>query len=356
MNPIAPGQQCRGIPALVAGLLFVAFWFCPRQAAAQTETNDMVFTLTEENDSLANPMGSHQDRHYTQGIRFILLWGDTNFPKLSAGLNRTVPAFGLTPTAVNFGLVVLGQHMYTPENILINPPDPADRPYAGWLYSGFVVQRRGKTSQGIPAMENLEVDLGIVGPSSTAGYFQKLVHGEFFPDDVPQGWDSQLKTEFAALIRYDRLWRLSFNDNWARNLDLIPHVAGYLGNVKIAAETGAAIRFGHNLPADFGSQLNDAAPASVRDLSNNPPDFSAYVFFRADGRAIAHNLFLDGNTFRDSASVTRNPYVFDLSYGAALQWRYFEIAYTHVNRSDEFQGQKGHDNFGSFSLRFRFDI
>ena len=42
--------------------------------------------------------------------------------------------------------------------------------------------------------------------------------------------------------------------------------------------------------------------------------FSAYVFAGVDGRAIARNLFLDGNTFEGSRSVNKMNLVGDLSW------------------------------------------
>ena len=45
---------------------------------------------------------------------------------------------------------------------------------------------------------------------------------------------------------------------------------------------------------------------------------SLFLYATAEGSAVAHNLFLDGNTFRDSPSVDRQPWVGGGELGALL--------------------------------------
>jgi hypothetical protein len=82
--------------------------------------------------------------------------------------------------------------------------------------------------------------------------------------------------------------------------------------------------------------------------------FGWYVTAGVDGRAIARNIFLDGNTFRDSRSVDKEPFVGDLHWGVVLAWRRVRVSYTHVVRTREFTTQGKHDEFGAFSLSTSF--
>lgn len=68
----------------------------------------------------------------------------------------------------------------------------------------------------------------------------------------------------------------------------------------------------------------------------------------------ARNIFLDGNTFRDSRSVDKEPLVGDLQFGIAVTWRNVRLSYTHVLRTREFKTQGEADDFGAFSLSVRF--
>jgi len=92
----------------------------------------------------------------------------------------------------------------------------------------------------------------------------------------------------------------------------------------------------------------------LSSLGSRPKgDFSAYAFFTADGRFVAHNIFLDGNTFRDSHSVDKKHWVADLTVGVALIYGRFTLAYTNALRTKEFDGQDRASRFGSVSASFQ---
>jgi hypothetical protein len=49
--------------------------------------------------------------------------------------------------------------------------------------------------------------------------------------------------------------------------------------------------------------------------------------------------------------------VYDLSWGVAVALgRYFELSWTQVTRSLEFDGQQGKDVFGSINFTFKFSF
>ena len=73
-----------------------------------------------------------------------------------------------------------------------------------------------------------------------------------------------------------------------------------------------------------------------------------------EGRAVAHNIFLDGNTFGNSPSVDKKLLVGDLQFGVAVTFSNMRVAYTHVLATEEFHGQGRGDAYGSFSFSFRF--
>ena len=78
------------------------------------------------------------------------------------------------------------------------------------------------------------------------------------------------------------------------------------------------------------------------------------MFARADGRLVARNIFLDGNTFRDSASVERKWPVADLSVGASLNYKNTKLTYALVYRTEEFVGQSAGELFGSITASIEF--
>ena len=313
--------------------------------------------MTEEDDSFANPFGPHQDRHYTQGLKVSLFSGDDFMTNAAGWLNGYLPEWEITPSAEDFGWVILGQNIYTPQNLLASAPIPSDRPYAGWLYTGPVFQRRGQLADNLAVMENFEINLGVVGPASLADVAQTSVHRWWFPNDIPQGWKNQLKDEPGLVLKYARLWRWSPTTETARYFDVIPRAGAEAGNVSTLATGGLSMRAGLNLPSNFGEQIIDSPASQASSFAIGSRAFSAYLFGGVDGRAVAHDITLDGNSFRSGPSVDKYPFVADLSWGFAVQWSsHLELAYVHIDRTKEFRGQNGNDILGSLNLKLNFQF
>ena len=82
--------------------------------------------------------------------------------------------------------------------------------------------------------------------------------------------------------------------------------------------------------------------------------WSFFVFAGGDGRAVARNIFLDGNTFRDSPSVDKEPFVGDAFYGLGVVMGRWQLTYMDAVRSLEFEAQQGKNYYGSVMLSYTF--
>lgn len=79
------------------------------------------------------------------------------------------------------------------------------------------------------------------------------------------------------------------------------------------------------------------------------------LFAGFDARAVVRNIFLDGNIFKDSYSVKKEPIVYDAEIGAAYTYRRLRLSYTFNWRSKEFKSPHSKEStFGSISLNYRF--
>lgn len=78
-----------------------------------------------------------------------------------------------------------------------------------------------------------------------------------------------------------------------------------------------------------------------------------YFFGGAEGRAVLHDTFLDGNLFHSSLSVRKEYLAGELNVGVVLQLSFWEFGYTHTFLSPEFRGQTTHDTFGSAFIKLR---
>src|SRR5205823_6501596 len=128
-------------------------------------------------------------------------------PHWAARFADFLPAMGMRGEVPRMGLE-LGQNIYTPKNIFTPSMVHSDRPYAGWLYAGVTLQRRGVTRRNTPVLDNFGLDLGALGPDSLAQETQTWWHslGGWI---LPQGWHNQLKSEPGLILKYDRQWKFS---------------------------------------------------------------------------------------------------------------------------------------------------
>jgi hypothetical protein len=305
-------------------------------------------TLTEENDDFA----LNGDRHYTQGARIAYTLCEDRTPDWTYSLMHRLPGWGLDIQTVRLGFT-LGQNIYTPAKLWTSAWMSDDRPYAGYIYFGTYAQRTG-TMLGIPVLDTAELDVGLIGPYSLGEQAQRWWHG--IGDWIqPQGWNNQLKTEPGLTLKLNRQWKFSPTkpeNGWG--IEMLPQAGVSLGNVMTFGQLGAMLRAGYNIPEDFGVQNIDSLAAQYGGRGPNTPIFGAYVFAAADGKAVAHNAFLDGNLWQRSHSISKNPFVAEFKAGGVLTTRYFEIAMTFMMRTCEFKTQQRCDRFGSLTLTAKF--
>ena len=311
-----------------------------------------VFTIYFENDTFADT-----DRYYTNGAKLSWISGDLSGWGRSGGQQAAlerVPLVNDPGTMKNFGFA-FGQNIYTPRDQDLVIPDPDDRPYAGWSYLEFSL-----LSKSPHQLDIISLQVGMVGPHSYAQEVQNGFH-DWIRNSPSRGWDSQLHDEVGVNLIVERRWRLFARAfDGALGFDFVPHIGASLGNVATYANIGASTRLGFNLPEDFGVDLIRGAGVVNTPIDDNDPrvgertSLSLFLFAGADGRAVARDIFLDGNTFRDSPSVDKEDFVADLSVGAGLVLGRWQLTYTHVLRTREFEGQDKPNRFGSVTLSRTF--
>jgi lipid A 3-O-deacylase len=298
------------------------------------------FTAYTENDKYF----AGTDEHYTNGFKFSALSADlSNQLRFLDGL-----VGGDHPRKL--GLSV-GQNIYTPEDTQATALIPNDRPYAAWLYVGasFQVYRPPATEGGLARLDVFEVTAGVVGPAALGREVQNGFH-RLIDVEEAQGWDNQIKNEPGLNLVYERKYRFATrNARTGWGADFIPHAGVSLGNIFTYANAGFEVRAGHALPADFGSNLIRASGDS-NALARRP--FSLFLFAAVDGRAVARDITLDGNTFRDSADIDKKHFVADLYAGLGLGTTHWQLTYAQAYRTLEFRGQDARSVFGSISLSF----
>jgi len=311
-----------------------------------------VFSLIVENDSLS----SGNDRNYTSGFKFAYVRPTGDVPDwLSGGANilRNV-----TGARAQIWGVAVGQSIFTPEDIEANPAPPDQHPYAGWLYMQAMLGTvQARDDELFPRFSDLyELELGVVGPAALGEEAQSSIHQWLGAPD-PQGWDSQLENEVAFALSFERRW-----STWRYSTDYVPgglefvaspHIGATLGTLRTEARVGFTAQIGYNIINDFEIGPPRVRPSigSAGYFEERP--FAWSIFAGVQGRAVGRNLFLDGNTFVDSARVDKRTFVGDAQMGFTLQFGAARLAYTYVVRTEEFDTQTERQDFGALALQFR---
>lgn len=309
-----------------------------------------VLSLVVENDSLS----TGADRNYTSGIKLTYVSPSNGVPDWLQGAGGFTRA--LSGSEPDFWGIAVGQSIFTPEDIDSVPAPPDQHPYAGWLYMQLLVA----AEEDVPAgrtpgyLDTYELEFGMVGPSALGEQAQRGIHQVLGAPD-PKGWDSQLNDEFAFAGSFERRWRALrvFSDYVPGGIeaDLTPSAGVTLGTLRTEARVGLTARFGYRIDSDYGPARVRPSLASVEHFAGGPLAWN--VFVGVQGRAVARNLLLDGNTFEDSPSVERTPIVGDLQAGFAVSAGDWRLTYTYVTRTEEFETQPTKQDFGVIALSWR---
>ena len=335
-----------------------------------------------DND-VAGLLGEGTDRYYTNGVKI-----ESSFRRdperagargdgVVTGLKRALTWLRMFPDEDYYAAgrpydyeqhvtVGIGQQIYTPEDIEDPAIIPDDRPYAGYLFAYAALHNLASedgTSDGEERREtrrdrldSVELQLGIIGPSSRADEFQTGVH-DFLDATKPEGWDNQLRDEPVVQLSFTRQIRHGYEKDVVRRFfflfpeyDVISNYAGRIGIVHVNAQVGASLRFGWNLPRDF------AVDAVTPRINYGDRDQRwCYFFVGVDGRFVLRNAFLDGNWTKTSVhSVDSEAFVADFKLGISFKIGAWELGYTQYARTPEFRRTSDPQLFGAITAGLSF--
>lgn len=311
--------------------------------AAPTEDPTGIFTFQVENDAASTQKGT-TDRYYTSGLRLGYTSGTNAVPDALAGLGRAVWGDGVQRISLD-----ISQSIFTPRNTQISPPNPRDRPYAGYLNATLGLLHDSDNARSL-----LALTLGVVGPSALGRQVQNGFH-DVIGDRENRGWSSQLKDEPAIELLAERTYRLPIAQFYGVETDVLPALTVGVGTVRDYVQAGFNVRLGQGLGSDFGApRIRPGLSGSDAYTPTRP--LAWYVFAGADGQAVARDVFLDGSTFRArSPSVDKRAFLGEFQVGLAAMFYGVRVTYTQVFQTESFKGQKsGLFNFGSLALSARF--
>lgn len=343
-DPMSPAARYQPAPKAETPQAVIDPLNQPQNTQEETLAADERGTLSV---TFENDVFSGRDDGYTNGVRASWTTGADKIPFILKPIANAIPTFPVDgKKRVSYAF---GQSMFTPNDITVSALQVDDRPYAGWTYGSI-----GLISDTGSQYDTLELTLGMIGPASLAEPTQEFVHDNITDSPHPMGWHHQLDNEPGIILNYERKWRSYYQFSaLGHGVDFTPHLGGALGNVQTDARAGATVRVGRNLPSDYGPpRIRPSVSGS--DFFIPTKGFGWYLFAGAEGRYVARNIFLDGNTFSDSHSVEKENWVGDIQMGLAMTYDDWRLAYTHVFRTREYETQDNAETFGAFTVSHQF--
>jgi len=328
----------RTLTIAVLMLSFSPHWPAVAQDRAEPAqaSRPVAVSYHQENDSPWLNQLDHTDRYYTHGIAASV----THRPRWSERLAARLP-FGRNVTRAGVGYV-LAHEMYTPEDLGTDEINEDDRPYAGYAYLGVAHHRASQHS-----LDQLQLDIGLVGPITHAGEIQTRSH-EMWGGRDPRGWHNQLGNEPTLQLWLRRVGRIGLGGQRGFGLQLLPSAELALGSVRRHLQLATLVRVGVNLPDDFGPPRLGASRNAVAEPR---PGLGLFAFGGVGGRAVRHNKLISGNNTRTSHGrpVRRAVGTLQAGVGGALRVRSWslEAVYSQTVVSEEFYGQNGRHRYGS---------
>jgi hypothetical protein len=274
------------------------------------------------------------DEEYTSGVH--ITWDGGDAPRWARPSLRARTPCAVGARSCRTGRLEIGQDIYTPSVSMDNPrAAPGSRPNAGWLYLGQTARSLDENRS-----TDLSITLGVTGPPSLARFTQRLAHQAAPTFNRPTDWSSQIKFEPGAMLKYEHRRRMVIDDGGSFGFDFLPRVSVTAGNVLTGAEVGFQTRAGWHLSHPWLPEARQVEVTLVGGIY---------------GQAVAHNLFLDGNSFTDSPRVGHEPLIGAGELALELRYRRLRLAYRAVNETRAWSDGPGWHPWASMVGGVTFD-
>jgi lipid A 3-O-deacylase len=317
----------------------LAAWLLCAVVPAPAQVRAVQFTSDNDAYNFWIPMAVRPDYEYSNGVRLAVeTEGSRGWTALAAvvapcarpGADAAArdPEAGCASTTWE-----AGQRLYGPRQDSYDPV-AGQRPYAGWLYAAVT----GRVVDGA-VRHTLAVEAGVTGDPSLGRPVMEAYHraAGFWE---PVGWRHQLSFEPALAVRYALDHRVAeARVAGVRVADVTARAGASMGTLRTSAHAGARGRAGMRLPHAWVARPGRA--------------LSAYALAGAGVEAVAHDLFLDGNTFAADARVTREPLVGHTVWGVGVQGAGVGLEFRAQRRSRAYREEPGGHPYGTIEITWR---
>jgi len=321
-----------------------------------------ILIIKANNDYFKRSKHPSSDKRYTHGTSIGFIKKGTFFflEKIGKQLQKTLNCDDLYSSAT------LLQDIYTSDNIEDLIPAIDEHPYSGEMDVIIGLHLRKNDHPFFhfdqQTLYSAAVSLGATGKYSFAKNSQTEVH-RLIGDTLPEGWDYQLASHFAAKLSLSVKKKFSYTlqKDWGLSLQKTFHMNGDLGNTLVQGAIGVELRIGLNLPDDFGLYAqgagNTGSSAQGDDgvITSSGDRIGFYMILLAEGRYVNDNYHI-------GEDVTAIKGIGELGVGAGIatsRWKVpllpiempaIKIEICYIRQTEEFKEQDGPHRYGTFSI------
>lgn len=315
------------------------------------------WALAIDNDILA--LGG-RDQDYTYGINFTYsghaaqnTWFSLDQP-LTA-IDRLIGVDQRSEQVVENHSLEIGMFGFTPEDIKVAAANPADRPYASFVYWSNSREQMNLNSN---VSWKTTLTVGALG-LNLVGEFQNTIHDKLDANEAV-GWDNQISEGGELTARY-AIARQQYLGTMFGDMEVKSTVQASVGYLT-EASWSLSLRDGkyHTPWSSFNPELASYGEKSTYNTSSRAIQ-EHYFWAGMAIKARAYNVFLQGQ-FRDSAVTydhnELNPVVFEAWLGYTIAFAEgYRLSYVLRGHSSEIKEGAGDRNlmWGGVILARTFD-
>ena len=250
---------------------------------------------------------------------------------------------------VRFGIQ---QQMYTPFDISTVDQVEGRHPWAGTML-GFIGYRNINRYALYSIYDDIELSIGVLGPSSHADDVQRLIHKWLGCQD-PKGWHNQLHDEFEINLTYFRGQDyLVFGHEYGWNTRFVHEIGGCLGTLQTYLGINTELKLGYGFgAAELDNEIR------IRSVEFERPICSIYGILGAEGRYWIRNELLEGNAGYihnyNTLTVDMEELTGCLKAGVGVRYKGVEARFLWMWWTREYKTQESTPNYASVTLGFGF--
>ena len=289
------------------------------------------FSFLNDNDLYISPS---QDRYYTNGMFLTYRYLSNNTPE-----NIEKKIFE----------VQLGHHMYTPFKATVNQHMNHDRPFAGYLFGSFGINRFYKNQ----TILKTAIQIGTLGTSAMSKELQDFIH-TIYGYKKAIGWKYQIANAFAINLNADYIKNIANNEfldiNWFNNAKI--------GTIYTDISTGFYGRIGLKPLQKIINSIAFNANLNTKNTNFNN-EIESFIYIKPMFSYIAYDATIEGSFLNKNSPITFDiePFKFTTEIGIRFTTNRFNFGYAvnyHTKKLKSIRVPKG-NFYGTIQLNYQFN-